>query len=326
LTTDEAKSAGRSTDRLWQETPLAYLYLVANDATVDRVPPLEIELDFFDRDGRVVIPVPSNPLLVEIADGAPGPRAATNLALTEIVDAREMKPENKEKLLKLDVIATAHGLVPDLDELLDLKHFSLPVTQIDEREGLLVRELVAGPDGQHAVSERSWTVHLDPAPLLRGAGRKIDFTFPQPKSADVQTAFKTYEDLDPVEAAATVTLVEGEAAAEIARPNYTAWALGTVAGLAAVGLIWVVNVRRHASGATAAPPRFTMPHNVTPFTVIALLQRIQADVDVKLADAERTELRRNVADLERAAFATDVKPVAVDDLQSLATRWIRAAN
>lgn len=323
LTADEARSAGRSTDRLWQETPLAYLYLVAKDATVDRVPPLEIELDFFDRDGRVVIPVPSNPLLVEIADDAPGRRAVSDLSLTEIVDARELATNN---LLKIDVIATAHGLVPDLDELLDLKRYALPVTQVDEREGLLVRELVAGPEGQYAASERSWTVHLDPTPLLRGAGKQIDFTFPQPKNADLQIAFKTYDDLDPVAAAATVTLVEGEAAAAIAKPNYTAWALGTVAGLAAVGLIWIVNARRHANGATAAPPRFTMPHNVTPFTVAALLQRIQADGAVKLADAERTELHRNVADLERAAFANDVKPIAVDDLQSLASRWIRTAS
>jgi hypothetical protein len=210
--------------------------------------------------------------------------------------------------------------------LLDLTHYALPVTQIDEREGLLVRELVAGPDGQHVVSERSWTVHLDPAPLLRGAGDRIEFTFPQPKSADIQTAFKTYEDLDPIEAAATVTLVEGEAAAEIARPNYTAWALGTVAGLAAVGLIWVVNARRHTNGATVKAPRFTMPQNATPFAVVALLQRIQADDDVKITDEQRTELRRDVAELERAAFATETKPPSADALKTLATRWIRIAE
>ena len=65
---------------------------------------------------------------------------------------------------------------------------------------------------------------------------------------------------------------------------------------------------------------------VTPFTVAGLLQRIQTDDDVKLTDDQRTELRRSVADLERAAFATEVKPVAAADLQSLATRWIRTAN
>ena len=70
------------------------------------MPPLEIELDFFDRDGKVVIPLPSNPLLIEVAAEAPALRPAANIAMTEIVDARELV---EHKRLKLDVIATAHG-------------------------------------------------------------------------------------------------------------------------------------------------------------------------------------------------------------------------
>ncbi len=75
----------------WQETPLAYLLLATKDTTVDRVPALEIELDFFDREGKVIIPVPSNPLQIEISRTADEPqRPAPNIAVTQIVDSREL--------------------------------------------------------------------------------------------------------------------------------------------------------------------------------------------------------------------------------------------
>ena len=89
------------------------------DPTVDRIPPLEIDLDFFDRDGKVVIPVPSPPVLIEIAEGASSRRPAAGIEITQIVDARELAASRR---LKMDVVATARGLVPDLEELLELSN------------------------------------------------------------------------------------------------------------------------------------------------------------------------------------------------------------
>src|SRR4029077_3784473 len=105
---NNANQAAKTKPRVWQETPLAYVYLVAKDPTVDRVPPLEIELDFFDRDGKVVVPVPANPVLIEISDQAAQRRKVTNVEITEIVDGRELKNEKVEdQRLKIDVVATA---------------------------------------------------------------------------------------------------------------------------------------------------------------------------------------------------------------------------
>jgi hypothetical protein len=310
-----------STKEKWQETPLAYLHLVAKDATVDRVPPLEIELDFFDRDGKVVIPLPSTPVLIEIAGDAPARRTATDIAITEIVDARELA---EHKRLKLDVIATANGMVPDLEDLLDLQGFGLKVTNVDNREGVHVSELHSGDDGLYAKSERNWTVELDPSPLLQGATTKVEFRFPQPKSEAIAVTYRTYKDMDPVEAAAQVTLVEGKDAAAIAEPNYIAWIGGGIVALLAIGFLLALLWKKPA-GADAIAPAFVAPREASPFAVASLLHRIRTSPAAKLTETQRAELEREINSLESASFAPEAKPRSESELQSLAERWVRTA-
>lgn len=325
-----ADLAGKSDGRHWQETPLAYLYLEAKDSTVDRLPPLEIELDFYDRDGKVVIPVPSTPVLIDIADDAPAARPATNIEITQIVDARGMVPEQGEEkdfepVLKLDVVANADGLIPDLKELLDLDKYSLTVLEIDEREGILVRELKSDADGMRAKTERSWTVHLDPAPLLRGASEKVDFQFPTARKPDLKIAYRTYQDMDPVAAAERVTLLEGKAVAAVAQTNYRAWAVLGVAALALFGLVLYV-VLRPRPEVIVKPPLFTAPREATPFAVAALLHRIRSSDQVSLNSEQQSQLNGEIVALERAAFADGAngngeKPTR--ELETLAKRWIQ---
>lgn len=306
----------------WQETPLAYLHLVAKDATVDRVPPLEIELDFFDRDGKVVIPLPSTPVLIEIAADAPARRTASAISITEIVDARELA---EHKRLKLDVIATSNGLVPDLEDLLDLKAFGLRVTNIDNREGLHVSELHSGDDGLYAKSERNWTVELDPSPLLQGAQSRVEFQFPQPKNETIAVTYRTYKDMDPVEAAAKITLAEGEAAAAIAEPNYQAWIGGGLVAVVAIGLILTRLLWKQSADATATAPAFVTPREATPFAVATLLHRIRNSRLAHLTASQQAELAGDIQSLEQAAFAPETKSRSESDLQSLAERWVRVA-
>ena len=248
----------------WRETPLAYLLLATKDQTVDRVPALEIELDFFDREGKVVIPVPSNPILIELNAEAPAQRPAMNVSLTQIVDSRELT----DKRLKIDVIATAHGLVPELDQLLKLSDYSLSVREVSDKEGLLVNELHSGPEGLYPISERSWTVEFDPTPLLRGASSRVDFEFPAAHSSDIEVTYRRYQDLDPVEAAAKFTLVEGSEVAKLAETDYRLW-IGGAIGLIVIGVLTYLALRRKPLDSSAAPPLFSLPREVTPFSVIA---------------------------------------------------------
>ncbi len=301
----------------WQETPLAYLLLATKDKTVDRVPTLEIELDFFDREGKVVIPVPSNPILIEMNAEAPAQRPAANVSLTQIVDSRELADQR----LKIDVVATAHGLVPELDQLLQLSGYQLTVKEVTDKEGLLVSELHNGPDGLYPISERSWTVDLDPTPLLRGASSRVEFEFPLANSADTQVTYQRYQDLDPVEAAAKITLVEGAEVAKVAEINYRLWIGGSI-GLLAVGLLTFLALRRKPADSSNAPPLFTFPREVTPFSVIALLHRIQSSRAVPLNDEQRLTLTSDIHTLEQHTFARNSTAAPNHDLNALTRRWL----
>jgi hypothetical protein len=309
----------RTASRVWQETPLAYLFLAVKDPTVDRVPALEIELDFFDREGKVVIPVPSNPLQIEISPDASLRRPATDIAVTQIVDSRELA----DGRLSIDVIAAAHGLVPEIDELLKLADYSPRVLEVTNAEGPHVSRLHNGPEGLYPVSERTWTVQLDPASLLRGAKERIDFTFPQPTSADIAVLHRTYQDMDPVEAAATVTLVEGEAVSQLATTNYWLW--GGAAGLLAAAIVVILKRSTTPAPALAASP-FSLPQEVSPFSIVTLLSRIQSSRDVALSQEQRQSLRRDIAAVERGAFARETESYSSQDLESLGRRWLSIAS
>ena len=261
--------------------------------------------------------MPSNPILIEMNAEAPAQRPAADVALTLIVDSRELA----DKRLKIDVVATAHGLVPELDQLLQLSDYSLAVREVADKDKLVVRELHNGSDGMYPVSERSWTVDLDPAPLLRGASSRVEFEFPLAKSADTQLTYRRYQDLDPVEAAAKVTLVEGKDVAKVAEIDYRLW-IGGAIGLLVVGVLTFLALRRKPSDSSAAPPLFTFPREVTPFSVIALLHRIHSSRAVPLNDDQRRTLSCDIHTLEQGTFSRDTTATPPHDLNALARRWL----
>ncbi len=83
----------------------------------------------------------------------------------------------------------------------------------------------------------------------------------------IAVTYRAYKDMDPVEAAAKVTLAEGKDAAAIAQPNYVVWIGGGIAVLLAIGfflfkILWSKPVD---SGATA--PAFVAPREASPFAV-----------------------------------------------------------
>ena len=306
----------------WQETPLCYVLLATKDATVDRVPALEIDIDFFDREGKVVIPVPSNPLQIELTADAPSARPVTNIAVSQIVDSRELAND----LLKIDVSVTADGLVPELDQILRLKGYALPILEVADEGGLQVKQLHNGPEGLYPHSERNWTIHLDPTPLLRGAGKQIEFQFPAAMSPDTTLVYRRYEDLDPVEAAAKFTLVEGDAAENLAQVDYRLWAIGGAAILLAVACLILVLVRNRRPDAIEGPPLFTLPADFTPFSVSALLHRIQNSPAFAQTAEQRLTLQADTYLLERQVFARQGSVANKQELERTARRWLDNAR
>src|SRR6185503_10396649 len=75
----------------WQETPLAYLVLRARDAAVDRIPSLQIDMDFSDQAGQVVLPIRSQIQPIDAKEATPPLRPCTGLALIFTLDEREWR-------------------------------------------------------------------------------------------------------------------------------------------------------------------------------------------------------------------------------------------
>ena len=58
----------------WQETPLAYCVARAKEAAVDRIPSIQLDMDFNDTSGQVVLPVRSQVQAIDAKEGNAGPR------------------------------------------------------------------------------------------------------------------------------------------------------------------------------------------------------------------------------------------------------------
>src|SRR4030095_1148686 len=104
---------------------LAYILLKARDASADRIPSMQLDLDFLDKRGKVVLPVESRMVFIDARSEKPPARVLTDLAITQILDDRDRKSGK----LSLEVKATARGIIPDLEELVSL---ALPRFQLDK--------------------------------------------------------------------------------------------------------------------------------------------------------------------------------------------------
>src|SRR4029453_5123156 len=110
-------------------------------------------------------------------------------------------------ILGLEIKATAHGLVPPLDALLDLQPAEFDIAHLED-QGVRVAQLDSGEesdDGEaDAVSERVWNVSLHAKNDLAAPAKR--FSFAKPKSDDIKTTYFRYADADLVSVAADVEL------------------------------------------------------------------------------------------------------------------------
>ena len=208
---------------------------------------------------------------------------------------------------RLEITAVAKGLVPKLEQLVDIaaetKH-GFTVKNIDDR-GLSLLGLDA-TDGVAPLSERSWTVDLEPV-----ANRSVrEFVFPtlrakfaaKPASADAPkpVTYEHYEDADVVDCAATVPLTRPVSPAGL---GY--WLVGIALALTgAIGYgTWRWNRRLQSAKLLPRHATYHSPQRLTPFTLLLLLKRIAGDVTLRLSPADAAELSQTIARLEQRHFA-----------------------
>ena len=294
----------------WRETPLAYVLLKAKDASVDRIPELQMDLDFYDSLGPVLLPVTT---ATQIVDARPEPvddRPAAELELTQTLDAR-LDNENEE--ITLELHATGKGLIPPLEKLVALDIPDFEIAKTDD-QGLSIARVESDASSVNAVSERTWQLTLKPAD---DAGESLMFKFPKPTDLVAKTAYKQYSDADLEEVDSELAL-----AGLVLNPTPTwPWFAGSATVLLLIGIgAWRLTRRDDSQ---AAAPVYQVPDVCTPFAVIDLLQRIDASAPNSLGAVRRDQLRGTIRQLEQIHFAPDATQTnGHGDLQAVARDWV----
>jgi hypothetical protein len=267
-------------------TPYAYMLLKPRGPQVDRVPPLRLDLDFLDTSGYAIIPVESAAVPIDAKEGAGEERPFEKLALTQTLDERQAK----DGKLILEVKATATGLLPELETIVDLggvESAGFDVVKRDDHGNSVVK---FDDSGEGIDAERTWTLSMK---AKDGLPRKPEsFTFGKAKVETASNEHFRYVDADLATVPETVSLER-----EYGKPSrmWLWWIPAALVLVTGAVLGW----RRLRKPAVEEAGRFRMPEPVTPFTVLGLLRDIEqrarrgAEAEARRGDpADRAALLR----------------------------------
>ncbi len=293
----------------WQRTPYAYLLLQARGPQVDRIPELKLDLDFKDTTGFFIMPVVSSPVAVD-ASKPREQRPFEGLEVTQLLDERKVD----EGQISLEVKAKSEGLVPDLEEILEIKAPGFRVRKTDDQGAAVVR---FSPDQDAIESERVWLVALEPED---GNSTPGSFRFGAPKLEEMTTTYQRYDDADLETVSAQIALRRGPMGAN----PWWAWIL--LGACALLYLAWFFFAKPADADAVERVSGPRMPEKVTPFTVLALLEAIRADG--RLGAEQHAQLDADALTIEAAHFGkgAEAGASAAVDLDGIARRWLGAAR
>ena len=310
----------------WEETVLAYLHVRAKDASVDKIPPVELALKFVDMTGPVSIPAESAETVIKVSSDPVPARPASHIEITQTLDNRQLTINGA---LTLEIKATATGLTPDLDQLLTIDPKALiSVKHINPHEGLQIKELNSWGDEVTPTSERLWTLTLD-GDAVRAAEGPLEFHFPTAKAKDATMILQTYKDMNLTTLTAPmVTLGQTTKAGEIiAHPTAHPYPWLAIIASTITGIVLVIILfrKRSSTQPQSTAVIFHMPAEVDGFAVVALLRRLRSSPFVKLKDAQQQELQSDLTRIEQQCFSSS-NPMPESDLRTIASKWLRCAS
>jgi hypothetical protein len=136
-------------------------------------------------------------------------------------------------------------------------------------------------------------------------------------------SYKNYSDADLVEVKPEVAL----AGLSLRRDNWWKWFEGGVM-LLIIAAAWAWWWRRQkAAEVSEVPVAYAFPSEITPFTVLNLLERMKADEKLTLNAEQRRELSEAIENLQRYFFSRPTAGRNGDhDLEQVARRWISCAR
>jgi hypothetical protein len=293
----------------WRVTPYAYMLLKARGPEVDKLPSLHLDIDFLDTSGYAVLPVESSPLAIEANAPQRRERPFEKLKITQTLDERQA---DRGKLL-LEIQASALGLVPALPTFLDLAPEGFEIVSTED-QGVSVAKFDEEGEDVAVVSERVWTVAMQAKEDQKEL--PTEFHFGRPLSEDIEVDYQRYDDADLESVAAVISLKKtyGETSFSI-----LPWLVALlVAGGAFLGFVQLRRVRK----TIVHTGPFQVPASVSAFTVLGLLEKIEAENG--LSDPRREELRAQIRELEGFYFREGEGETP--DLRRIAENWVQRVS
>jgi hypothetical protein len=296
----------------WVETPLAYAVLRAKNPAVDRIPSIQMDMDFMDQPGQVVLPVMSQVQPLDAREKSVAPRPCPELALELTMDQREW-PEGR---VIIEIQARGKGIIPTLEDMFDTKRDGFDLEAVDGN--LSITQFTSDGSTRTPQADRHWQLTYRRKPDLRG-----DVVFPFPKLRDGFTPtgieHKLYQDAD-------LATIDAAAAARGVNLSGTTAKAPLVAGalvlLGAVIAFFVWLSRRGRKSAVATEV-LRAPENPTPFAAVAFLRRIRSECGDRLAETDRAALSAEIRTIE-AGFFSGGKPPSLDMTASV-NKWLAMA-
>ena len=290
----------------WRVTPYAYLLLKSRGSEVDRLPSMKLDMDFLDTSGYAVIPIESPAVIVDATKG--GDRPVSDLEVTQTLDERQAS----EGKLIVEITATGKGLVPPIEEIVNLERESFEVANIDD-QGVLPARFDKESDAVQIVSERSWSVEYQ---TKEDQTNVKEFSFGDAKLADATVKFQRYDDVDLVDAEQTVSL---ERRYSNAGWGFLYWLIPLIViGLFGLSLLaWLLGRKPKETII-----KFEMPEDVNPFTVLTLLRDIRQRNGI--SNEKATELENSIQEVERSWFGKEKADPS--NLEELARNWLEQAS
>ena len=304
--------ASRATEQDgWRTTSYAYILLKARGPEIDRVAPVKLDLDFTDTTGYAVLPVESQALMVDCTTADSDLRPFEELSLTQTLDERQAK----DGKLVLEVKAAGQGLMPKLDDLLELKFADFEIDEVEDN-GISVSRFDPESNEPVVVSDRLWTLTLKDK--SDAAEESREFQFASAKVPVTEEVWQQYDDADLVAVEQTLTLSE-----TYDEPDRTAVFVGFGLGLLLLAGIVAWMFLRKPEQVETAGQRFQVPENATPFNVLSLLKNIESNNG--LSSESKQELATSINRIERHFFAQE-KETSPPDLRELAQTWVHKAR